>query len=42
MVESKREIGEKIEEETRLSITSLVWLACQTGARHPPSLGDRE
>jgi len=31
MVESKREIGEKIEQETRLYITSLVWLACQLG-----------
>jgi hypothetical protein len=31
MVESKREIGDKIEQETRLYITSLVWLACQLG-----------
>ena len=31
MVESKREIGEKIEQETRFYITSLVWLACQLG-----------
>jgi hypothetical protein len=27
MVESTREIGEKIERETRFYITSLVWLA---------------
>jgi predicted transposase YbfD/YdcC len=31
LVESKREIGEKIEQETRFYITSLVWLACQLG-----------
>jgi predicted transposase YbfD/YdcC len=31
MVESKREIGEKIEQETRFYITSLVWLAYQLG-----------
>ena len=29
MVESKREIGDKIERETRFYITSLVWLASQ-------------
>lgn len=31
MVESKREIGDKIERETRFYITSLVWLASQLG-----------
>jgi predicted transposase YbfD/YdcC len=31
MVESTREIGDKVERETRLYITSLVWLACQLG-----------
>src|SRR5205085_2145976 len=31
MVESTREIGDKIERETRLYITSLVWLAHQLG-----------
>jgi predicted transposase YbfD/YdcC len=31
MVESTREIGEKIEQETRFYITSLVWLADQLG-----------
>jgi predicted transposase YbfD/YdcC len=31
MVESQREIGEKIERETRFYITSLVWLASQLG-----------
>src|SRR5205085_4755538 len=31
MVESMREIGDKIERETRLYITSLVWLANQLG-----------
>jgi predicted transposase YbfD/YdcC len=31
MVESTREIGNKIEQETRFYITSLVWLACQLG-----------
>jgi len=32
MVESTREIGDKIERETRFYITSLVWLANQLGA----------
>jgi predicted transposase YbfD/YdcC len=31
MVQSKREIGDKIEQETRFYITSLVWLAHQLG-----------
>lgn len=31
MVESQREIGDKIEQETRFYITSLVWLASQVG-----------
>jgi predicted transposase YbfD/YdcC len=31
MVESTREIGEKIEQETRFYITSLTWLATQLG-----------
>lgn len=31
MVESRREIGDKIERETRFYITSLVWLAHQIG-----------
>ena len=31
MVESTREIGDKIERETRFYITSLVWLAGQLG-----------
>ena len=31
MVESTREIGDKIERETRFYITSLVWLATQLG-----------
>ena len=31
MVESVREIGDKIERETRFYITSLAWLACQLG-----------
>ncbi len=31
MVESSREIGDKIERETRFYITSLVWLAYQIG-----------
>ena len=31
MVESKREIGDKIEQETRFYITSLMWLAHQLG-----------
>jgi predicted transposase YbfD/YdcC len=31
MVESTREIGDKIERETRFYITSLVWLASQMG-----------
>jgi predicted transposase YbfD/YdcC len=31
MVESTREIGEKIEQETRFYITSLVWLVSQLG-----------
>ena len=31
MVESTREIGDKIERETRFYITSLAWLACQLG-----------
>jgi predicted transposase YbfD/YdcC len=31
MVESTREIGDKIERETRFYITSLVWLASQLG-----------
>ena len=31
MVESTREIGEKIEQETRFYITSLLWLAHQLG-----------
>ena len=31
MVESTREIGDKIERETRFYITSLTWLACQLG-----------
>jgi predicted transposase YbfD/YdcC len=31
IVESTREIGEKIEQETRFYITSLVWLACALG-----------
>jgi predicted transposase YbfD/YdcC len=31
MVESNREIGDKIEQETRFYITSLVWLAHQLG-----------
>jgi predicted transposase YbfD/YdcC len=31
MVESRREIGDKIERETRFYITSLVWLAHQLG-----------
>jgi predicted transposase YbfD/YdcC len=31
MVESVREIGDKIERETRFYITSLTWLACQLG-----------
>ena len=30
-VESAREIGDKIERETRFYITSLAWLACQLG-----------
>jgi predicted transposase YbfD/YdcC len=32
MVESTREIGDKIETETRFYITSLVWLACLLGS----------
>lgn len=32
MVESTREIAGKIEQETRFSLTSLVWLASQLGA----------
>jgi len=31
IVESTREIGEKIEQETRFYVTSLVWLASQLG-----------
>lgn len=31
MVESTREIGDKVEQETRFYITSLVWLASQLG-----------
>lgn len=31
MVESTREIGDKIKRETRFYITSLAWLACQLG-----------
>ena len=31
MVESVREIGDKIERETRFYITSLAWFACQLG-----------
>ena len=31
MVESKREIGDRIEQETRFYITSLMWLAHQLG-----------
>ena len=31
MVESTREIDDKIERETRFYITSLIWLACQLG-----------
>ena len=31
MVESTREIADKIEQETRFYITSLVWLASQLG-----------
>jgi len=31
IVESTREIGDKVERETRFYITSLVWLACQLG-----------
>jgi predicted transposase YbfD/YdcC len=31
MVESTREIGDKVEQETRFYITSLVWLAAQLG-----------
>ena len=31
MVENTREIGDKIERETRFYITSLAWLACQLG-----------
>jgi len=31
MVESTREIADKIERETRFYITSLAWLACQLG-----------
>ena len=31
MVESTREIGDKIEREARFYITSLAWLACQLG-----------
>jgi predicted transposase YbfD/YdcC len=31
MVESTREIGDKVERETRFYITSLVWLASQVG-----------
>ena len=31
MVESTREIADKIERETRFYITSLTWLACQLG-----------
>jgi hypothetical protein len=31
MVESTREIGDKVERETRFYITSLVWLASQIG-----------
>lgn len=31
MVESEREIGDRIERETRFYITSLVWLASQVG-----------
>ncbi len=31
MVESTREIADKIERETRFYITSLAWLACQIG-----------
>lgn len=31
MVESTREIGDKIERETRFYITSLLWAACQLG-----------
>jgi predicted transposase YbfD/YdcC len=31
MVESMREIGDKLERETRFYITSLAWLAAQVG-----------
>src|SRR6266705_1823119 len=40
MVESTREINDKVERETRFYITSLVWLASRLG--HPRSLGGRE
>jgi hypothetical protein len=38
MVESMREIGDKLERETRFYITSLAWLAAQVGPviRAPP------
>src|SRR4249920_264510 len=32
MVESTREIADKVERETRFYITSLTWLACQLGS----------
>jgi predicted transposase YbfD/YdcC len=31
MVESRREIADRIERETRFYVTSLAWLACQIG-----------
>ena len=42
MVESTREIGDKIERETRFYITSLVLLASLLGPDRPQPLGDRE
>jgi hypothetical protein len=35
MVESTREIADKIERETRFYITSLAWLASQLGPVTP-------
>ena len=40
MVESTREIGGKVEQETRFYITSLVLLASLLGTDHPQPLGD--
>jgi hypothetical protein len=42
MVESAREIDDKVERETRFYVTSFAWLAAQLWAGRSCTLGHRE